>query len=1463
MLNKTFLIVIVSVLLVFSNFDFKKFHNFPVSGRFNPELSFNPEPLRFGDNNGSEKKAGTSQSLETDTEWKEIVQKNIEKEEYNITFNEQTKTYSSPNRKNNITFLYGKDGFTAKTMQTKIPASEINDAAIQDEKRKYEIIPEWSVSVKLTEIVSGEAKNTSETGTGILLEDSEIKTINNTAFIEDDNLRINYTNNEEGMRQDFIIKKKPEGKGKLILNFAADTKLKMITGADALIFKDNEGSEKMKYSALKVWDANGRELRAYFERNEKLRNKSYEPRNKSKIQNQKSEIEKNSRFCILVNDEDAVYPVTVDPVSTSPSWVVSFGYSFGSASSPAGDVNGDGYGDVIVGAKETTTNFTNDGKVYLFLGSATGLSVTPAWTGIGANQGSAYGHSLAAAGDVNGDGYSDIIIGEPGYKDSAINRGRALVYFGSQSGLSAAPGWTAVGSTTDFGRAVSTAGDVNGDGFSDVIVSTAYGTVNSAVILGGAYLYLGSASGLSSNPVWQANGSQYFENYGNSICTAGDINGDGYSDVVIGAPEYSLSSSSKEGAVYAYYGSAAGLSDTSNWLVTGQSQGYKLGFSVYTAGDVNGDGYSDVIAGAPDSNKAFVYFGSASGLSVNPDWSATSSSNTGFGYSVSAAGDNNGDGFSDVIIGAPGGTGQAFVYNGSASGLSSNSVWSVSSDGSTGSLGFSVRTAGDVNGDGYSDVLVCGYSPKAYVYNGSPAGFLTVNNWSYNGGSGAFGWTVAGAGDVNGDGYSDVIIGAPDYFSGSIAVGRFYIFHGSASGLPSTPSFMKTGTSAGSTFYRVGKCVASAGDVNGDGYSDIAVGVTNGVFASYVNFGIEVYYGSSSGINSTPSWTKSSAVNGDEFGTSVASAGDVNGDGYSDIIAGAYKINSESGAAYVFYGSASGLPANANWSATGISGSWFGFSAAGAGDVNGDGYGDIIIGAPKQSSYGAAYVYHGSGTGISASPSWQFTASLFPAQSWYGASVACAGDVNGDGFSDVLIGASKLYLYTNIYAGAAFGYYGSPGGLPASWNWSVNAPDPYFAHEFGACVASAGDVNGDGYSDAIISAPYPFGHVYCYYGSGSGLPYTHNEVLPFQSGLRFGYSAASAGDVNGDGYSDIIVGAYFSSGGTSYIFNGNTSKGNSSFVQQSNPSTNIITGPGGLTTTSGQIKLGIFLKSPYGRAGGKVVYEYKPNGTAFTPLTNTAGSGSGGSYQNAGFGGSLLNATVSGFQPDRSYKWRARVQYNPVNNPYQKLGPWRFYNAQTPLPFEGFRSICPACSSTINITVIPEGFYNAGINQLYAGDTARAYLHSISSPYNIADSAIAFIDPVNLTGSFVFSNAASGIYYIEIRHRNSIETWSKTGGEVFTSGTAMNYNFSNSSSQAFGSNMIQVNNSPVRFGIFSGDVNQDGTIDAGDLSQVENDAAKSESGYVQSDVNGDDYVDAADLSIVENNATTGVNAVTP
>lgn len=180
---------------------------------------------------------------------------------------------------------------------------------------------------------------------------------------------------------------------------------------------------------------------------------------------------------------------------------------------------------------------------------------------------------------------------------------------------------------------------------------------------------------------------------------------------------------------------------------------------------------------------------------------------------------------------------------------------------------------------------------------------------------------------------------------------------------------------------------------------------------------------------------------------------------------------------------------------------------------------------------------------------------------------------------------------------------------------------------------------------------------------------------------------------------------------------------------------------------------------------------------------------------------------------------------------------------------------------TLTLKLFIQGFYIPSADTMRR-DTVRIILRDTVSPYVITDSSIAF---VNTTGSaiFNFTNAQdSKRYYLQIKHRNSLETWSKSGGEMFVT-SSMNYDFTQSASQAFGSNMIQVNNSPARYAVYSGDVNQDGSIDLSDVVLINNDASVFTTGYVSTDVNGDLVTDLSDLLIAFNNAGEFVMKAVP
>ncbi|MEO7356734.1 MAG: hypothetical protein ABIY50_04375, partial [Ignavibacteria bacterium] len=164
----------------------------------------------------------------------------------------------------------------------------------------------------------------------------------------------------------------------------------------------------------------------------------------------------------------------------------------------------------------------------------------------------------------------------------------------------------------------------------------------------------------------------------------------------------------------------------------------------------------------------------------------------------------------------------------------------------------------------------------------------------------------------------------------------------------------------------------------------------------------------------------------------------------------------------------------------------------------------------------------------------------------------------------------------------------------------------------------------------------------------------------------------------------------------------------------------------------------------------------------------------------------------------------------------------------------------------------------------------KIFLRQTSSPFNLVDSAEAIIDASTLTGTFIFTQAVSGTYYLQIRQRNHLETWSKSGGEFFSAANSNSYDFTTAASQAFGSNQVQIGS---EFAIYAGDVAggttpeiygyQDGTVDASDLSAIDNDAFNFASGYIVTDVTGDGIADASDLSVTDNNASNFVSKVTP
>ena len=230
----------------------------------------------------------------------------------------------------------------------------------------------------------------------------------------------------------------------------------------------------------------------------------------------------------------------------------------------AGDVNGDGYDDVIVGAPYWHNPETDEGAAFVYGGSSTGLSETaaPLWSKASNQTGAEFGFSVGTAGDVNGDGYADIVVGSPSWTSGGDERGAVWLYYGSAGGTHTAPDWYNPGDQADalYGYSVGTAGDVNGDGYSDLDRRRALlGGRCSLPSEGRAWVYLGSRAGLRYDLHWYAEGNNYIAQMGHSVGTAGDVNGDGFSDVIVGAPGYGDDGLTQEGKVWVFHGSSGGL----------------------------------------------------------------------------------------------------------------------------------------------------------------------------------------------------------------------------------------------------------------------------------------------------------------------------------------------------------------------------------------------------------------------------------------------------------------------------------------------------------------------------------------------------------------------------------------------------------------------------------------------------------------------------------------------------------------------------------------------------------------------------------------------------------------------------------------------------------------------------------------------------------------------------------------
>jgi len=818
-----------------------------------------------------------------------------------------------------------------------------------------------------------------------------------------------------------------------------------------------------------------------------------------------------------------------------------------------GDFNGDGYKDIAISAPDYTHDEYEEGAVFVWYGISTGIDTNgdPSncdWIAEGNQRQACLGYGLAV-GDFNGDGYDDIAVGAPYYDDGEIDEGVVFIWYGSANGLGLNGNPVNCDKVLQididnayFGHALTT-GDFDNDGYDDLACG-ADGYSSGEPNEGAVCVYYGSENGLSSIG-WLAESNQNYAYLGYAL-SSGDFNGDGYDDLACSAPYFDRGEG-EEGVVFVWHGSASGLNngtsgDTTNytWIAESDQVDAKLGYAL-SSGDFNGDGYDDIACGVPyfdrgetDEGVVFVWHGSAVGLNngtngdtTNYAW-ITESNQEGaeLGYRL-AVGNFNGDGYDDIAVGAPNyddgetNEGAVFVWNGSASGLNNFYAWKAESNQS-----------------------------DAYMH-------------------------ICTAGDINNDGYDEIIVGVTHYSNGENEEGVVFLWEGSSSGpnngangFPTNCRWMAESNqeyiSDGVLF---GYSVAY-GDFNGDGFKDIAVSSPHYSNGESEEGAVFVWYGTSSGfeerISGNPSncdWMAESNQNyaylgGGYFSGGAIAVGDFNGDGYDDLACGAYCYDNgetDEGAVFVWYGSSSGLnngvngdTANCDWRAEPDQSYAYMGTYLTVGDFNGDGYDDLACGAAGfdrgETDEGVVFIWYGSLAGLNNGTNGDATN-----YAWIGESnqsdanlgyALASGDFNGDGYEDVAVGA-PYYDDGETNEGALFVWCGSADGVnngvngnPSNTVWQAESNQSYA--QFGYAIAS-GDFNGDGYDDIAISTKLyddpetEEGAVFVWYGSSSGLGWSGNpancdwQAESNQQKAHLGKIAI--GDFNGDGYDDIIIGA--------------------------------------------------------------------------------------------------------------------------------------------------------------------------------------------------------------------------------------------------------------------------------------------------------------------------------------------------